>query len=340
MKLRNSLIIAAFFCLSGIGAIAEDRVQIKEGSSFSAMDTLECGEEADPDAIACLDGLRWKPATFAVRCDPPVLFSGDWLVRFPTAVPSGDAANDLVSMEWYVARDESGKSIKAPAVVVVHESGKGMAAARTIAQGLKGKGLHAFLIHLPGYGARRSAYTADMRNMLPGLKQAVSDVRRARDAVAAIPLVESPEINLQGTSLGGFVVATVAGLDRGYSKTFILLAGGQVSKVILNGTRDAAALKKHLSMAGVTTQQIHDLTQVIEPMRLAHRVDPERTWVFSGKFDEVVPPDCTHAFVKAAKLDYAHHIILPVGHYTAALMLPVIMPRLAELMLGKAAAAK
>ena len=29
---------------------------------------------------------------------------GDYLVRFPSARPVGNRANDLVSMEWYAAR--------------------------------------------------------------------------------------------------------------------------------------------------------------------------------------------------------------------------------------------
>jgi len=105
--------------------------------------------------------------------------------------------------------------------------------------------------------------------------------------------------------------------------------------VLLSGKHDATAMHRRLGKAGVTEQQIRDLTQVIEPMRLAHRVNPETTWVYSGKFDDVVPPACTRAFVKAAKLGPDHHVILPVGHYTAALLLPAILPKLGETMRAK-----
>jgi dienelactone hydrolase len=338
MKPPIALLLAALLLPARLSSAAGDAAPLQAGASFSANDSLACGVDSDADAMACLDGLKWACVPFTVRCEAAMPDCGDWLVRFPTAFPSGDTTNDLVAMEWYVARDESGKPVTAPSMVVVHESGRGMNAGRAIAKGLRERGIHTFLIHLPGYGARTSRFTADMKNMLPALRQAVSDVRRARDAVAALPWVAGAEIGLQGTSLGGFVAATVAGLDRGYAKSFILLAGGKIADVLLNGRRDATSMHRRLGKAGVTDQEIRDLTRVIEPMRLAHRVASETTWVFSGKFDDVVPPPCTRAFVNAAKLDRDHDVVLPVGHYTAALLLPAIMPKLGELIHAKSGA--
>jgi len=58
--------------------------------------------------------------------------------------------------------------------------------------------------------------------ILSGMKQAIIDVRRGKDAVACLPLVQKDVVGIQGTSLGGFVTATVAGLDRGYGRVFVL----------------------------------------------------------------------------------------------------------------------
>ena len=308
---------------------------LASGSTFPARDTLDCGIESVSDASACLDGLKWICQPFDVQCQAASEGFGDWLMRFPTPLPSGDATNDLVAMEWYMARDAKGEPTRAPAVVVVHESGRGMVAGRIIARGLQTHGFHTFLIHLPGYGARTSAFTGDIKQMLPALKQAIGDVRRARDAVAALPNIDNSLIALQGTSLGGFVTATVAGLDRGFDKSFILLAGGNLADVLLNGERDAAAMHSALAAAGITDPQIREFSQVIEPMRLAHRVVSDRTWLFSGKMDEVVPPACSLAFAKAAGLDAQHHFILPVGHYTAALFLPTILTVISDLLHGR-----
>lgn len=210
-----------------------------------------------------------------------------------------------------------------------------MAAALIFARGLRHFGYHTFLIHLPGYGARTSDFTGDIKQMFPGLQQAVADVRRARDAVAALPLVDTSLIALQGTSLGGFIVATVAGIDQGYQKSFILLAGGHLGKVILTGQKDAASMHKRFTEAGISDEQINDLSNGIEPLRLARRVNAKQTWLFSGKYDEVVPPACTQAFVEAAQLKDDHHVEYPVGHYTAALFMPSMLERIHDLMMGR-----
>ena len=311
------------------------RADLRDGGTFAARDSLNCQPDGNADAAACIAGLKWPVAAFTVRCETAMPGGGDWLVRFPSPVPVGDAVNDLVAMEWHMARDKDGKPMKAPAIVIVHESGRGMVAGKVFAKGLRPYGFHTFLIHLPGYGARTSTLTNNPKLMLPALKQAIADVRRARDAVAALPFVDSTNIALQGTSLGGFVTATVSGLDRGYDRIFILLAGGNIADVILTGTRDAAGLKRRLLESGITDDEIRASAKTIEPLRLAHRVDPKRVWLYTGKSDDVVPPACSRAFATAAKLGAEHHIELPVGHYSAAILMPLILPRIHELMRGQ-----
>jgi dienelactone hydrolase len=302
------------------------------GQSFSGHDSLAPPPDSNPDATSCLSHLLWAPSDFPVITESTGNQPGDFLIRFPSPAPSGDAINDRVALEWYQARNPDGQPVKAPAVVIVHESGRGMAAARTIARGLRSRNLHSFVIHLPGYGARTSVSSTDIRRLLPAMQQAVADVRRARDAVATLPQVDASLIGLQGTSLGGFITATVAGLDHAFQRTFIFLAGGQIAEVLIHGTRDAAGIRNRLAAAGIDSPQIRSLSLAVEPMRLAHRINPATTWLFSGKFDEVVPPRCSLAFATAASLPPDHHRQLPVGHYSAALLLPIILQQIGDLM--------
>jgi dienelactone hydrolase len=293
---------------------------------FAARDSLEIGIEPSADARNCLDGLKWREANFQVRCEGATRGLGDVLVRFPSAVESGDKKNDIVAMEWYVARSQSLEAIKAPAVVVVHESGSGMVVGRLIANGLRQHGLHAFLIHLPFYGERR---TVDRRpaaeNMISTIRQAVADVRRARDAAAALPLVDSSHIALQGTSLGGFVSATTAALDSGYDSVYLVLAGGDIFDVIQNGKKDAAKVRDRLAKAGLTSEKLRALTSMIEPTRIAHRLDPIRTWLYSAKHDTVVPMKNALLLARAARLGKGHHIHLDANHYSGIIYLPIVL---------------
>jgi dienelactone hydrolase len=309
---------------------ATTAIELKPGDQFAAKDTLACGDEAGEDARACLAGLSWPPGEFAVQLEAAEPARGDWLVRFPSARPIGNSTNDLVSMEWYAARDDQGKIRRARAIVVVHESGRRMPVGRLIARGLSGQGLHAFLIHLPGYGARRVEGETKVNLALPALQQGIADVRRARDAVAALPGVDASAVGVQGTSLGGFVTATVAGLDRGYDRVFIVLAGGNLHEVVLHGARDAAKTREKLAAAGVTEKQIKDLARQVEPLRLAHRIHAAETWLYSGKYDDVVPPACSLALVQAAKLPDGHHIELAADHYSGIIYLPQIIKQIAD----------
>ena len=131
---------------------------------------------------------------------------------------------------------------------------------RLIARGLNAHGIHTFLIHLPWYG-RRAPETGKptMEMILPALSQGIADVRRARDAVAALPVVDAGRIAVQGTSLGGFVTATAAGLDRGFDRTFILLAGGDLAGIVKNGRKDAAKFREELTAAGMTDEKIAEV---------------------------------------------------------------------------------
>ena len=122
-------------------------------------------------------------------------------------------------------------------------------------------------------------------------------------------------------------------MDRGYDRVFILLAGGNLHEVVLHGARDAAKTREKLTAAGVTEEQIMELARQVEPLRLAHRINPEGMWLYSGKFDDVVPPACSLALVKAAHLPEGHHIELAADHYSGIRYLPQVVQGMYERMM-------
>ena len=299
-------------------------------------DTLNPPEEASEDARDCLSGLTWPASEFEVTCSAPLAGKGDALALFPSPIPSGDLQNDRVPMECYFARDKSGVPIDAPAVVVVHESGSKMAVGRVFARGFQTCGIHAFLIHLPYYGNRRSAETRpDRRKVVDAIPQAVADVRRARDAVAAIPYVLDGRVSLQGTSLGGFVSATSSCLDSGtegcgYENVFLLLAGGNLMQVIQSGKKDAAKFRQQLVESGLSMDQVGAIVNRVEPMRIAHRLDPKRTWLYSADYDQVVPIQNAIALAQTADLDSSHHVRMLGDHYSGVVYIPFVIPKMAK----------
>lgn len=302
------------------------------GATFNGTDSLTCDTDNTADTQECLTGLRWKPTDFTVRCEAAESDRGDVLIRFNSPINTENAINDNVSMEWYVARDKMRQPISARAVVIVHESGRGMTVGRIFAKGLNAQGLHTFLIHLPGYGNRRTAAADKIEHILTGMKQGIADVRRAKDVVVSLPLVQHDVVGVQGTSLGGFVTSSVAGLDHGYGRVFVLLAGGNLADVVMSGNKDAAKVREKLEAAGVTTEQIREFAKPIEPLRLAHRIDADYMWLYSGKYDDVVPPASSYALAAAAKLSEGHHVELLADHYSGVVYLPLIIQEIRKKM--------
>lgn len=326
--LRTSLALLLGLWLVGVAGAVDAPVSVAD--RFTTRDTLELGAESNEDAKACLDGLTWDGGEFEVHIEEAERRKGDVLVRFPSAIQTGDEVNDLVAMEWYWARDRQGRPTTAPAVVVVHESGRGMEVGRLIAKGLAIQGLHALMIQLPGYGKRRSDEPRDDSAWLHAMKQAIADVRRARDVAAVLPTIDASVIGLQGTSLGGFICATVAGIDRGYDRVFVLLAGGNIKKVIEEGDRDAEGMRRRLAEVGITGEKLRELTDQVEPLRLAHRVPSATTWLYTGRHDTVVPSECSRVWAEAVGLEQSHHTVMEADHYTGIIYLPTVLAEIYE----------
>ncbi len=307
------------------------------GSIFRARDTLKPPSDSKLDANDCLKGLCWSPSDFEVTVEKVDDKHGDLMIRFPSAIPSGVAINDLVAVEWYQAKDADKNPMVAPAAVIIHESGSGMTVGRLVANGLRQKGIHTFMVQLPHYGKRRGPQGKPQGDQLvTALRQGIADARRAKDAVSALPLVDASRISIQGTSLGGFVTATTAGLDPAYHRVFILLAGGDLYSVMMNGKKDAAKMRDEIQKNGITESDLKNLLFTIEPLRLAHRLQPAKTWIFSGKYDDVVPLENCTRLAKAAGLDDDHHITMLADHYSGVIYLPTILQQMHEKMVETA----
>ena len=310
-----------------------EKVVLSTNSKFEAVDSLDIGVETSADAKLCLDGLKWQPEKFPVYLQSAQKDCGDWLVRFPSSKPSGNALNDEVAMEWYQVKDKSGQPIVAPAAVIVHESGSGMTIGRVIAKALRAKGIHTFMMQLPYYGVRRGpgGRPKDI-NLVGALQQGIADARRAKDAVSTMPMVDTTRISLQGTSLGGFVTATTAGLDHGYHRVIVFLAGGDLYSVLMDGKKESAQVREELMKSGLQESEVRSMLNSIEPLRIAHRVDPTRSWLFSALYDDVVPPRNAKLFADAAHLESTHHVEMQANHYSGVIFLPMVTQQMAEIM--------
>jgi len=293
---------------------------------YVGRDTLRIKRDRSADANDCLQGFHWKRARFPVQVSRSTDSRYRYLVSFPSPLPSGNETNDLVTVEWHAVRDDDGKPVRAPAVVVVHESGSAMEVGRLFARSMQAAGFHGFLVQLPYYGNRRGeGRPEEAEQLVRTLQQGSADVRRARDAVAAIPAVDDKYIAVQGTSLGGFVVACSASLDNGFDDCYIMLAGGQLYEMISGGQKDTAEAREQLAAAGYEGEKLRQLLAPVEPTRITHRLNPDTTWLYTARQDTVVPLASAMALFESAGLQKDHQMLIEANHYTAILHLPRIL---------------
>ena len=109
-----------------------------------------------------------------------------------------------------------------------------------------------------------------------------------------------------------------------------MLAGGELYDLIQNGKKDAAKVRERLEKAGLKGEKLRKLTLVVEPTRIAHRLKSERTWLYSGIFDTVVPTKNATALATSAKLSKNHHIQMMANHYTGIVYLPFVLSHIAQ----------
>jgi hypothetical protein len=346
------VVLAAALSVAGVPLPA--RAADVAEARFQAADTPRARTDGDAKAQALLDLVSWEPAAFEVRCTSTPGLAYDALVRFDSPMPSGKRWVDEVVLVWYAARGVDGKALEAPAVLMVHTLQPNMLIADQIARVFARRGLHVFVLQLPGYGHRWEG-----PGNFPGVtalkhgRQAVADCLRARDAIAVLPNIKPGPIALQGTSLGGFVAATAGAIDgrdsrgdirggkreisRGFDPVVLLISGGDGYGTLMNGRFDAMFLRLALERQGYRGAALRKLLEPVEPLNVAHRLDPRRTWLISARDDVTIPRASSDALADAIGLDDDHRPWLSTNHYTTLVLLPSVAQYMADIILGKEA---
>ncbi len=344
----NPIGVVLATALAVVGAVDSVYAGGVAEATFQAKDTPRTLDEDTPQMRTVLAGVSWEPEAFEVRCTATPGLAYDALVRFESPLPSGERWVDEVVLVWYAARGEDREAIEAPAVLMIHTLQPQMLIANQLAQNFAKRGLHTFVLQLPGYGHRWKG-----PGHFPGVaalehgRQAVADCLRARDAIGVLPNIKPGPIALQGTSLGGFVAATAGGIDRasnpgnnrgqnrGFDPVVLLISGGDCYGALMNGQFDAMFLRRALIRKGYSGRALKKLLEPVEPLRVAHRLNPSRTWLISARDDMTIPRANSDALAQAIGLDEEHRIWLGTNHYTTLLLLPAVAQTMADIILDE-----
>ena len=107
-----------------------------------------------------------------------------------------------------------------------------------------------------------------------------------------------------------------------------MLCGGDLFDVLQHGQRDAEKMRRQMAQEGLAGEDLQQLLHTIEPTRIAHRLAPERTWLFSGRYDTVVPLKNANLLAAAIRLSHDHHVIYDVDHYSGVVRIPEMVTRI------------
>lgn len=224
-------------------------------------------------------------------------------LSFPSNVANGAEANHTVVARCYAKRGNvptqgaASAMNKMPALVMLHHLADDQTLENMLANFFAADGRFVMLLYLPNYGPRRGVgpsvhqlmMQAELESSFTNFAQAIWDIHRCRDWLRAQPFIDQENISLLGISLGGLVSSISAGVDPGFSRYVIALAGGNFSEIIAQNSREVRGLRQVLNERGITDEQVRAQTRAFDPLTFADRADTERIFMLNAARDEVIP---------------------------------------------------
>jgi len=273
-------------------ALAVSEAELDEAATwFAAQGWLDDprryhDDPAVPDAelgMAWVDVTRWERLRFPTGWRPhPGEPGGErW---------SGYPGNDTVTA--YVLRH---RDRPRPWLVCVHATEMGRPVIdRRLFRAVhlhRELGLNVALPVLPLHGSRRPPRgtggefpTLDALDNVHGLAQAAADVRQL---LAWVRTQEPAGVGVLGLSLGGSVVALVAGLEPALD---CVIAGLPIVDFPEVFRRNAPPETRYVPRYEALLEQAAVVHEVVSPLRFDPATPPERLFVFAGLCDRLVDP--------------------------------------------------
>lgn len=237
-------------------------------------------------------------------------------------VSSGVGTNDgrRIVIEFYAVRNATGRT---PVVMVLPMSGGGYGLERHFAAYFANRGYASVIVH-------RDIIPKDQQfieNLDPMIQRTVLDHRRVIDWLETRAEVDAARIGIFGISMGGIKGAMLAPLEGRIRAAIIGLAGGDLPFILAYSTEPGVTRhrEKFLTDRGLTAEQGEAVLRKIikrDPLVYAPYIDPRRVLLVLARYDTVVP--IAKGLELKERMGNPETIMLPSGHYTAALSIPYI----------------
>ncbi len=230
-----------------------------------------------------------------------------------------------------------------PGVVCLHILGGDGELTRMIAANFAANGIPAIMPIFPLFGERVPAGGRNAAVAGPGgarligesFRAVPGEVRRAADILQSFPEVNPERIDIMGTSLGGIMAATVAGLDGRFDRAVFLLAGGDFGSLLENRTKEIDPMREARERASAADREFFDaVVGRIDPLahaaNLRKMAGEGRIMMFNAGNDEVIPRANTEKLAEALGMAGRVEYMPGLGHYSAIASLPGLMNGMVE----------
>jgi hypothetical protein len=234
--------------------------------------------------------------------------------------PGQEGSPHKVSFDYYQAT----VSGKAPVIVCTPILGGKGALERGVAKSFAIEGFHAVLVHRSHRFFKKPIPSQLIERKF---RSAIADRRRVIDWLMERPEIDTQRVAAFGISMGGIVTSVLTPLEPRIHSAAICMAGGDIGAVIsvsaekpLVKYREARMAKEQISLDRLR----EDLRGAIhsDPLYIAPYGDASRFLMFISIYDKIVPTRYQRRLREA--LGKPETYLIPTGHYTAILFLPLL----------------
>jgi len=278
---------------------------------------LRCGPCADEAKVPERFRLRAEDVPYRLRSIPGVSERYEVsTLTFPSPMKTVSAINNMVQCEYYSPRIAG----KRPAVIVLHVLGGDLELSRMFCHALARQDIASLFLIMPWYGPRRDPQlpnrivSGSPTETIAGMTQAVLDIRRATNWLAARPEVDTKRVGLLGISFGGITGALAMAAEPRLTSGCLYLAGGDVGRIAWDSP-EFDHIRPRLIEQGYTQKKLSEELQPIDPITYAAELRGRRVLMLNGRHDDIIPPACSESL--RAAFGPGEIVWYAGNHYTA-----------------------
>jgi pimeloyl-ACP methyl ester carboxylesterase len=168
----------------------------------------------------------------------------------------------------------------------------------------------------------------DPAELVPHLRQYIRDVSAGIDLWLEHGEVDPQRLGLMGVSMGAIVGTAVLSADPRLKASVLVIGGADLSDILITAEDEAIgeyrnALKARLGLTDDRlATRIREILSPVAEMNPTGKVDPSSILFIASRFDRLIRwPRSTLLW---ERLGRPRRWILPCGHYSTALFLPLI----------------